>query len=36
LRVVDASILPDIPPANTNLPTMMAALRCADAISAEE
>jgi choline dehydrogenase len=34
VRVVDASILPDIPSANTNLPTMMAAERCADAISA--
>lgn len=35
LRVVDASIMPAIPAANTNLPTLMLAERCAERIDAE-
>ena len=33
LRVVDASILPEVPSANTNLPVMMAAEKCAALIT---
>ncbi|WP_137389051.1 GMC family oxidoreductase [Rhodoligotrophos defluvii] len=35
LRVVDASVMPDIPRANTNLPTMMIAERMSDLILEE-
>jgi 5-(hydroxymethyl)furfural/furfural oxidase len=35
LRVVDASIFPVVPCANTNFPVMMTAERIADAILAE-
>jgi 5-(hydroxymethyl)furfural/furfural oxidase len=34
LRVVDASIFPVVPCANTNIPTLMVAEKIADAISA--
>jgi 5-(hydroxymethyl)furfural/furfural oxidase len=34
LRVIDASLMPKIPRANTNLPTQMVAEKCAAAISA--
>jgi 5-(hydroxymethyl)furfural/furfural oxidase len=34
LRVVDASVMPTIPRANTNLPTQMVAEKCAEAIIA--
>ena len=33
LWVVDASILPEVPSANTNLPVMMAAKKCAALIT---
>jgi 5-(hydroxymethyl)furfural/furfural oxidase len=36
LRVVDASIFPVVPCANTNFPTLMAAEKIADAIIAEQ
>ena len=35
LRVVDASVFPNITSANTNAPTMMLAWRAADLISKE-
>jgi 5-(hydroxymethyl)furfural/furfural oxidase len=34
LRVVDASIFPGVPCANTNFPVLMTAEKCADAILA--
>jgi 5-(hydroxymethyl)furfural/furfural oxidase len=34
LRVVDASIFPVVPCANTNFPVLMTAEKCADAILA--
>jgi choline dehydrogenase len=30
LSIIDASIMPTIPSANTNLPTIMVAERCSD------
>jgi 5-(hydroxymethyl)furfural/furfural oxidase len=36
LRVVDASIFPVVPCANTNVPTLMVAEKIADAIIAGE
>ena len=35
LRVVDASVFPVVPSANTNFPTLMTAEKMADAILAE-
>jgi choline dehydrogenase-like flavoprotein len=36
LRVIDASIMPSIPAANTNLPTMMVAERIASFMTRSE
>jgi choline dehydrogenase len=35
LRVVDASVMPEIPSANTNIPTLVLAERVADMIRSE-
>jgi 5-(hydroxymethyl)furfural/furfural oxidase len=35
LRVVDASVMPSVPTANTNIPTIMVAEKMSDAILAE-
>ncbi len=36
LRVVDASVMPDIPAANTNIPTIMIGEKISAAILAED